>query len=59
MSHDLFYQNGKVALSKNNPVGTALEWGKEFTIEFDILVKSEISEEWGNVLHMRKETKGF
>ena len=58
-SHDVFYQDGKVILSKNNSVGTALEWGKEFNIEFDILVNSEISEEWGNVLHMRRETKGF
>ena len=59
VSHDVFYQDGKVILFRDNRVGTALEWGKEFNIEFDILVNSEISEEWGNVLHMQRETRGF
>ena len=47
-----FRQAGEVELSKDNLVWTVSNWGYEIEIEFDIMVNSEISQEWSNVFHM-------
>ena len=47
-----FHNPGEVELSRDNLVWTVPNWGDEFEIEFDVMVNSEISQDWSNVFHM-------
>ena len=52
LSETEFHNPGEVELSRDNLVWTVPNWGYEIEIEFDIIVNSEISQEWSNVFHM-------
>ena len=47
-----FHNPGEVELSRDNLVWTVSNWGYAIEIEFDVMVHSEISEDWSNVFHM-------
>ena len=47
-----FHNPGEVELSRDNLVWTVPNWGDEIEIEFDVMVNSEISQDWSNVFHM-------
>ena len=47
-----FHNPGNVELSRDNLVWTVPNWGYEIEIEFDVMVHSEISQDWSNVFHM-------
>ena len=52
LSDTEFHNPGEVELSRDNLVWTVSDWGYEIEIEFDVMVHSEISQDWCNVFHM-------
>ena len=52
LSETGFHNPGEVELSRDNLVWTVPNWGYEIEIEFDVMVHSEISQDWSNVFHM-------
>ena len=47
-----FHNPGEVELSRDNLAWTVSNWGHEIEIDFDVMVNSEISQDWSNVFHM-------
>ena len=47
-----FHNPEEVELSRDNLAWTVSNWGHEIEIDFDVMVNSEISQDWSNVFHM-------
>ena len=48
---DQFSQPGDVSLTKGNLAWSGV-WSDEFTIEFDVIVTSELTDTWHNIFHV-------
>ena len=52
LPESFFFHDGKVSVSKDNPVKTFENYGPEFYIEFKIKFSDLGAEEWENILHV-------
>ena len=52
LPESFFFHDGKVSVSKDNPVKTFENYGPEFYIEFKIKFSDLGAEEWANILHV-------
>ena len=48
----IFSINGDVSLTKGNHVWSISDWSDEFKVEYDVIVKKELSETWTSLFHV-------
>ena len=48
----IFSINGNVTLTKGNHVWSVSDWSDEFKVEYDVIVKKELSETWASLFHV-------